>query len=110
MDQDDHYIYCSEYGNNCFRVYEKMSLERRVVDVGLLTHHLLIFQNYIILMDTICLYIVEKKTYQVIASYNVNGEVTAICGRGKDSKTLLGITTKGQLFSINLELKDQNLR
>lgn len=110
MEQDDEYLYCVEYGNSLFRVYEKESNEKRFIDVGLLTNTLKLFQDYIVLMDTTFMYIVEKKTFQIIATYNVNGSVEAICPRGKNSKELIGITQKGEIFIIHLELKDQNLR
>ena len=73
------------------------------------SHMIFNINEYLILTDLTTLYVAEKETYQIIASYQTRGECTAICQKGNEPH-LFGITTSGVVFEISLNLEEDNVR
>ena len=44
-----------------------------------MSHNIKNIGDYLILTDLNCLFIIEKETFQIIATYDTDGEATAIC-------------------------------
>ena len=92
------------------RVFDKASNDRVYKNVDVLPLYIKVIEEFIVIIDTVQLYVLDKASSKIIATYQAKGDVAHICSRGEGSNIIIGITNSGQLFSINLELKEDCLR
>ena len=85
----------TEFGNSIMRVFEKQSRDRVFRDVDVLPLFIKVIDNYILVVDTVQLYVLEKTTFKIIATYQAKGEVACVSPRGEGSQIIIGITNSG---------------
>lgn len=109
MDVNEHYLYIADFGTTGIRIINRDTLEERVIETGIMTHYVKLLYNYLLIVDMNNFHILDIEQNQIIATYQTNGEVTALCLGNPQGKQVYGYTTEGQLFRINLELKETML-
>lgn len=110
LDIDEKYLYCAEYGTSYISIYEKMTKEKRIIQVDAMAHYLKMFKDFMILTDMSFLYVLEKENFKIIAAYDTKGEVTVLSKKSDELNEIIGFTTTGQLFKMSLRLKESNVR
>ena len=92
LDHDEKNLYVTEFGNSTIRVFDKASNDRLFKKVDVLPLFIKVVNEFIVIVDTVQLYILDKSSFKIIATYQCKGEVASVCSRGDDSKIVIGIT------------------
>ena len=109
MDMNDEFLFHADFGTTEIRIINRETLEERVIDTGIMSHSIKILYDYLFIVDMNNFYVFDLEKSQVIATYQTNGKVTALCLGNPHNKQVYGFTTKGQLFRVDLEIKEQML-
>lgn len=69
LDIDKKNVYATEFGNSRLRIFDRKSSDRQVIDIKILPNIVKVFDNFLIVTDSSMLYVLEKKTYCIIATF-----------------------------------------
>ena len=79
MDMNENYLYHADFGTSGIRIINRETYDEKIIDTGIMTHHIKLLYNYLIIVDMNNLYVYDIEQNQIIATYQTNGEVTALC-------------------------------
>ena len=110
MDTNEQYLYHADFGTTGIRIINRETFDENVIETGIMTHQIKLIFNYLFVVDMNNFYVFDIDKKQIIATYQTNGEVTALCRGNPKRENIYGFTTKGQLFRINMGLHENMVR
>lgn len=62
-------MYATEFGNSRLRIFDRKSSDRQLKDIKVLPNIIKVFDDLLIITDSNMLYVLEKQTYCIIATF-----------------------------------------